>query len=97
MKVHPDLMGDVTRAASPHPSIVAVRDQVYANFLAGIDRCGISSRLTNRDRYLAIAVIDYCAASYREMAGGVADGYIATVVAALLLEAGGELHGIPSV
>lgn len=93
MQIHPELMHLVhTRGMSSHPSTVGARDQIHAHFLEHLDRCEVPRpKLDNRDRYLLIAAIDYAVVIATTMPVAEAQAYMATVIAALLLEAGFEV------
>lgn len=93
VQIHPDMMFLVhQRGMSSHPSVVAVRDQLHAGFLQHIEKCEVPEpKLTaDRDRLLVIAAMDYAIAIAGVLDYPGAQQHIATVVAALLLEAGFE-------
>lgn len=92
MQIHPEMMHLVhARGMSSHPSVVGARDQIHAHFLDHLARCEVPDpHLEDRDRYLMIAAIDYAVAIAKALPIAEAEGYLATVVAALLLEAGYE-------
>ena len=93
MQIHPELMHIVhTQGMSSHPSVVGARDQIHAHFLEHLNLCGVPMPvLDNRDRYLLIAAIDYAVNIVMTLPVSEARSYMATVIAALLLEAGFEV------
>lgn len=94
MRIHPELMHVVqTPGMSSHPSIVGARDQIHAHFLEHLVTCEVPKpALDNRDRYLLIAALDYATSYFMETpTRHEGQAYMATVIAALLLEAGFEV------